>query len=88
MKKSKKGHKKGNFNEEAHWKAYQELQTQADKAWKKLQGDVKRNAGEKILTEDNQQIMLLLGECDYMARECMRMASNGKKEKRRSRKAS
>lgn len=69
-------------NRNAQWKAYRELQLQADKAWKKFHDDVRKNARAEVLIRDNNHMLLLLGECNYMARECMRIASKGKKKAR------
>ncbi len=70
------------FNRNAQWKAYRELQMQADRAWEKFHEDVRRNAKSDVMIRDNNHLLLLLGECNYMARECMRMASKGKKKGR------
>ncbi len=59
-------------NKEAHLKAYRALQKRVDKAWAKLQADVKRKASPSVLIRNKNQLLLLLGECNYMARECMR----------------
>lgn len=67
------------FNKKAHWNAYKQLQMRADKAWKKFRADVKRNAQSSVIVKDQNHLLLLLGECNYMARECMRFASKGKK---------
>ena len=69
-------------NRNAQWKAYRELQMQADKAWKKFHDDVRKNARADVLIRDNNHMLLLLGECNYMARECMRIAAKGKKKTR------
>jgi hypothetical protein len=70
------------FNKKAQWKAYRELQMRADKAWHKFRADVKRNAKSDVLIRDHSHLLLLLGECNYMARECMRIASKGKSGRR------
>ena len=70
------------INRNAQWKAYRELQMQADRAWEKFRDDVKKNAKSETLIRDNNQLLLLLGECNYMARECMRIANKGKKRGR------
>lgn len=70
------------FNHKAQWKAYRELQMRADKAWDKFRADVKKKARSDILIRDHNHLRLLLGECNYMARECMRIASKGKKRRR------
>lgn len=69
-------------NRAAQWKAYRQLQMQADKAWRKFRADVKKNARADVLINDNNHMLLLLGECNYMARECMRLASRGKRKGR------
>ncbi len=70
------------FNRKAQWKAYQELQIKADEAWEKLRRDVEKNAKSDVLIQDNNHLLLLLGECNYMARECMRIAGQGKRKPR------
>jgi hypothetical protein len=70
------------FNRQAQWKAYRELQMRADKAWEKFRADVRKNAKSDILIRDHNHLLLLLGECNYMARECMRIANKGKKGRR------
>lgn len=79
---SRKSPKPVAVNRSAQWKAYRQLQMQADIAWKKFRDDVKRNAKAEVLINDNNRMLLLLGECNYMARECMRIASKGKKRAR------
>ena len=69
------------LNKKAHWEAYRELQKRVDKAWTKLKADVKKKARPQILIRDKNHLLLLLGECNYMARECMRMASKAKKRR-------
>ena len=70
------------FNRKAQWEAYRELQMQADEAWGKFRDDVKKNARSDILIRDHNHLLLLLGECNYMARECMRIESQGKRKSR------
>jgi len=62
-------------NIKTHWSVYRNLQKRAEQAWMKLRRDVKRNAAPHILMEDRNQLMLLLGECHYMAKECSRMVN-------------
>lgn len=81
--KSKKAPSKSSaYNRSAQWKAYRQLQIQADKAWKKFRDDVRKNAKADVLIRDNNHMLLLLGECNYMARECMRVAAKGKRKRR------
>jgi hypothetical protein len=69
------------YNKKALWKAYKELQMRADKAWEKFRNDVRKNARSDVLVKDHTQLVLLMAECNYMARECMRMSSKMKKRK-------
>ena len=65
-------------NRKAQWEAYKNLQKKVDAAWDKLKRDIRKKASPKILIEGKNDLLLLLGECNYMARECMRMAGKGK----------
>lgn len=44
----------------------------AKKAWAKLRSDIKRHANPQTIMRDHNNLLLLLGECNYMTRECMR----------------
>lgn len=70
------------FNRKAQWNAYRELQMRADRAWDKFRTDVRKNARSDVLIRDHNHLLLLLGECNYMARECMRIAAKGKRRRR------
>lgn len=52
-------------------RAYRELEKRIDKTWKKLRNDVKTRSRRAIL-KGRRDLLLLLGECNYMARECGR----------------
>lgn len=70
-------------NKAAHWKAYRELQKQIDTTWKNLQADVRRKASPDVLIQNKNHLLLLLGECNYMTRECMKLSDKAKKGKLR-----
>ena len=61
-------------NKKAHWAAFKELQGRVDKAWTKLRSDVKKKASAQVILKDRNELLLLLGECNYMAKECMRVS--------------
>jgi len=61
-------------NKQAHWKAFKQLEKRANQAWTKLRADIKRKASPQVILRDRNQLLLLLGECNYMTRECMRCA--------------
>jgi hypothetical protein len=54
------------------WKMYKALEKQIEEAWAKLRNDVKRRANPQTISRDKNHLLLLLGECNYMARECIR----------------
>ena len=56
-------------NKAVQWAAFKALQRRVDHAWTKLKSDVKRKAGAKTILRDRNQLLLLLGECNYMTRE-------------------
>lgn len=60
------------INPQLQWEAYKTIEKQINAAWAKLQSDVKNHASAHVLLEDKNHLMLLLGECNYMARECVR----------------
>lgn len=68
-------------NRNAQWRAYRTLQDKADKAWVKLRSDVKEKASPEILVRDRDELLLLLGECNYMAGECLRIENMRKQKK-------
>ena len=68
-------------NKAAHWKTYKTLQKKVDLAWDKLQTGVRKKAAPSVLLRHKNNLLLLLGECNYMAKECMRCASKAKKRK-------
>lgn len=68
-------------NRKALWGTYQSLQKKVDVAWAKVRSDIKRKAKPQILIRDRNHLLLLLGECNYMARECMRF-TRGKARRR------
>jgi len=59
----------------AYWASFRELQERANQAVARLQASIKRNAAPEILMQEQKNLMLILGECEYMTRECKKMAS-------------
>lgn len=64
------------------WDAYKALEHQIDAAWLKLEHDVKRRASPQVLLEDQNHLVLLLGECSYMAHEWMRWTGYSSKKRK------
>ncbi len=72
------------INPQLQWEAYRTIEKQINAAWAKLQNDVKKHASPQVLLEDKNHLMLLLGECNYMARECVRWIDHLPKQPKRS----
>ena len=70
-------------NKSAHWSTFRDLEKKAEKALAKLRSDVKKKASPATLLKDKNALLLLLGECNYMARQCMRAASTEKKSSKK-----
>ena len=71
-KRSTKAKQETAFNMESPLKAYKTLEKEIHRAWKQLRKDCKRRDRTAIL-KDRDNLLLLLGECDYMAREWKRV---------------
>lgn len=65
--------KAGAFNRKSYWKAFKELEARADAAWEKFQTSVKNKAPAAQIARDRSELLLVLGECNYMAQECARL---------------
>jgi hypothetical protein len=59
------------FDMGTYIRIYRKLEKEINQTWKKLCIDVKRKSPAAI-TRDKNRLMLLLGECNYMAREFVR----------------
>ena len=52
------------------WQAHvQHMEKRINAALNKLKRDVKRKASYKIIEEDNNELLMILGECNYIVRE-------------------
>jgi hypothetical protein len=71
----------GRFNRASYWKTFRELKTKTDKAWKSFQSGVKKKADPATMMRRRNELLLLLGECNYMAKECARLDKQ-KKQRR------
>ncbi|NGX44492.1 MAG: hypothetical protein K1060chlam3_00659 [Candidatus Anoxychlamydiales bacterium] len=47
----------------------EQMQTRIDNVLKKLEKDIKRKAPYKTIEADNNELLMLLGECNYIVRE-------------------
>ena len=66
-------------NKKALWASFKHLRSRVDHAWSKLKTDVKKNASPQVINRGKNHLLLLLGECNYMAREYMRSAQAKKR---------
>ena len=62
------------FTMTAPLRAYHEIERKIDKTWTQLRKDVK-NRSHRAILKGRRDLLLLLGECNYMARECARFLS-------------
>ena len=70
--------KKAPFSMKHARKAYKNLEKKIDKTWKKLRGDIKKKSKRAILL-GRRDLLLLLGEWNYMDRECSRLITRKKR---------
>lgn len=61
------------------WKTYQDLQKKVDHALELLKHDMERGAPKEEILEHKNRLLLLLGECNYMTREYMKIQFENKK---------
>jgi hypothetical protein len=71
----------GLLNRKLYWKAFRELKAKADKAYKRLQSSMKKKSDPATLLRHRNELLLLLGEANYMAKECARLAKAKAKRK-------
>jgi hypothetical protein len=71
----------GAFNLKSYWKAFKDLEARADAAWKKFQSSVKNKAPQSEIAKNRSDLLLILGECNYMAQECARLQELKKSKK-------
>ncbi len=69
-------------NKKAQWATYKALQKKIDQTWNRLRLNVKKKAPASAIAKDRNQLLLLLGECNYMARECARAAERSQQKKK------
>jgi hypothetical protein len=61
------------YNQDALWKTYRELHMRVDRALDKLRSHFEDRVSPTELLKDERNLLLLLGECNYMVR-CLREA--------------
>ncbi|PIS01519.1 MAG: hypothetical protein COT84_01735 [Chlamydiae bacterium CG10_big_fil_rev_8_21_14_0_10_35_9] len=62
-----------------HFNAYLAMQKKVQKANQKLTTDFKRkNMNWKKVFDDSKDLLLLLGECNYLMKECQKGKKKGK----------
>ena len=66
-------------NSAAHWKAYHSLQKKVNQAWNHLKTTVRRKARPSQIIKSRNELLLLLGECNYLAKEYKKTATQGKR---------
>lgn len=64
-------------NKKALWQTYYELHNRAEELMAKIRSDIKSGSVEETQRDANE-LLLLMGECSYMAEECKKMESRRK----------
>ncbi len=68
-----------NKNRNPYWKTFNSMQHKLKKADELLRKDLnKKNINWKKVQADSNKLMLLLGECNYIAQECKHCKKKGK----------
>lgn len=62
-------------------KTLKTMEKKLNHSFKKLNSDIKKGANYKTIQKDNTELLLLLGECNYIARECHFFDKKIKKQK-------
>jgi hypothetical protein len=68
-------------NHKALWRTYHELKERVDQALEQLRMHFEEGAAPFVLLQDEKQLLLLLGECNYMAHTFMDL--NAAEQRRR-----
>jgi len=68
-------------NRKALWETYRDLQNRVNQALDKLSYHFQTRAAPEILIQDKQELLFLLGECNYMARTCEELELNGRRHR-------
>jgi hypothetical protein len=68
-------------NRQALWHTYRDLQNRVNQALDKLSYHFQTRAAPEILIQDKQELLFLLGECNYMARTCEELELSGRKSR-------
>jgi hypothetical protein len=55
------------------WKAFHSFEKKVNTAWMKLTRDIRKNAPLEVIRRDRDELMFLLGECNYMEWEFSRL---------------
>lgn len=61
------------------WKIYQDLQKKVEHALEMLKHDISSGASNELILEHKNRLLLLLGECNYMTREYLKLHFENKK---------
>ncbi len=63
-------------NRKALWTTFRALQKRVDQALAKLRTHFKKGSTPNVIMRDKKELLLLLGECNYMARTCEKLKSS------------
>lgn len=63
-------------------KMWQKLEKELKHAMIQLKSDLHKNKSVKTIQKDKNELVLLLGECNYLTRECLHWSRTQKRKKR------
>lgn len=58
------------------------MEKKLDKSYNKLSNHLAKKARFEIIEQDNKELLLLLGECNFIARECQKCIGEEDKRKK------
>ena len=64
---------------QGHWNTYHQLHRQVNQAWNQFQACVENQANPETIAKAKNYLMLLLGECNYMAQQCKQLAARSRR---------
>jgi len=80
--------KKGSPVSGPYVKMWHKMEKRLDKAFKKLKNDVAKSKNIKVIQKDKNDLLLLLGECNYLSRECSQLGKLERKTLKMKKKGS
>jgi hypothetical protein len=62
--------------------AMQEMEKKLSKSYKKLESDIKKHAPITTIKKDSHDLLIHLGECNYLMQECKKIEKKRKTQRK------